>query len=265
MNLNNESKTLFIPLLAKAVISKKKLFFEDLKAEEIINRIDYDFGKLKQSNWLSMFLSVRASILDELCDKYLENNTDVTVIHLGCGLDSRYLRLKQKFSNWYDIDLENVIDLRKEYYQEDDKYKMIGSSVLDYKWLDKIKNSHNMLVIAEGLTMYLSENELKDLVRQMQNKFGNVHLIFDAYSKRGVKLSKFKNPVNQMDADIKYGIDIPKDFLKLNDRLEYINTYIIKNENNGLKGLKKIIFNHLYCGRIAQSIYKIYEFKLNGK
>ena len=54
MTMNNESKTLFIPLYGKALMSKKDLFLKDLKAEEIINKIDYDFTKLKQSKWLSM-------------------------------------------------------------------------------------------------------------------------------------------------------------------------------------------------------------------
>lgn len=38
MELNNESKTLFIPLLGKAVMSRDNLFLHDPKAEEIISK-----------------------------------------------------------------------------------------------------------------------------------------------------------------------------------------------------------------------------------
>ena len=134
MELNNESKTLFIPLLGKAIMSKEKLFLHDPKAEEIISKIDYDFNSLKQSKWLSMYMSVRALIIDNLCNKYIEEHPDATIIHLGCGLDSRCLRVNQEFDIWYDIDYENVIDIRKKFYEEDSRYKMIGCSVLDYKW-----------------------------------------------------------------------------------------------------------------------------------
>ena len=39
---------------------------------------------------------------------------------------------------WYDIDFQSVIDLRKQFYKETEKYKMIGKSVTDLSWLDEI-------------------------------------------------------------------------------------------------------------------------------
>jgi len=263
MNLSNESKTLFIPLLGKALMSKKNLFLHDLKAEEIINKVDFDFSKLNQSKWLSMYMSLRALIIDEICNDYIKNNSNVTVIHLGCGLDSRCLRVRQDYKVWYDIDYDNVIDIRKQFYNIDSKHQMIGSSVLDYTWLDKIDVSDNVLVIAEGLIMYLSEDEIRNLLLKLNQKFENFHLLFDSYSKRGVKLSKIKNPVKKMNAQIKYGIDNKDDFLLLNENLKHIKTHLIKKDENNLKGFTKFIFNNLYCGKISQSIYKIYEFSLN--
>ncbi|MBQ8535582.1 MAG: class I SAM-dependent methyltransferase [Bacilli bacterium] len=262
MTLNNESKTLFIPLYGKALMSKKDLFLKDLKAEEIINKIDYDFTKLKQSKWLSMYMSLRGLIIDELTNKYLSNNKNTTVIHLGCGLDSRCLRIKDNYKIWYDLDYEEVIKVRKEFYKENDKYKMIGSSVLDYDWLDNIDENNNILIIMEGLTMYLSRTEIIELISKIDNKFKNVHFIFDAYTNKAVRASKYKNPVNQMNAKIKYGIDNYKEFLKINNRLEFVNSYVIRKNDNKLEGMTKIIFNKLYCGKLSERLYMIYEFKM---
>ncbi len=262
MKFKNESKTLFIPLLGKAIMSKENLFLHDAKAEEIISKIDYDLNSLKQSKWLSMYMSLRSLIIDELCNKYIEKHSNATIIHLGCGLDSRNLRVNKNFANWYDIDYENVIDIRKKYYKEDSKYNMIGSSVVDYKWLEKIKINDNVLIVSEGLTMYLSKEEIKTLLTQINNKLGNVHLLFDAYSKKGVKYSKIKNPVNQMNAEIKYGFDNYEEFLQLNNNLEYVATHLIRKKDNDLHGFTKFIFNNLYCGKISQTLYKIYEFNL---
>lgn len=263
MELNSESQTLFIPLFGKAIMSKENLFLHDLKAEEIISKIDYDFHLLKQSKWLSMYMSVRALIFDELCNKYILEHPNLTIIHLGCGLDSRCLRVNQKYKNWYDIDYDKVINIREEFYKQDSNYKMIGSSVIDYKWLEQIEDKDNILIVAEGLTMYLSEEEIKTLISKINEKFKEVYLLFDAYTKKGVKFSKIKNPVNQMNAKIKYGIDSPEEFLLLNEKLEYLSTHLIKKDDNNLHGLTKFIFNNLYCGKISQSLYKIYEFKLN--
>ena len=265
MKLNNESKTLFIPLLGKAIMSKQGLFLKDTKAEEILSKIDYDFNSLKESKWLSMYMSLRALIIDELCNKYISKNPNLTIIHLGCGFDSRCLRVNNNFNVWYDIDYESVIELRKEFYETNSKYKMIGSSVLDYNWLSEINASKNILIIAEGLTMYLEQEEIKELLYQINKRFKNVYLIFDAYTNKGVKASKIKNPVNKMNAKIKYGFDNVEQFLSLNSNLNHVKTHSIRKEKNNLKGLTKFIFNNLYCGKISDSLYKIYEFKLKSE
>lgn len=119
MELYNESKTLFIPLLGKALMSRNNLFLHDPYAEEIISKVDYDFKTLKQSKWLSMFMSVRALVIDELCNEYIIKHPNATIIHLGCGLDSRCLRVSQDYKLWYDIDYEDVIEIRRNFFNED--------------------------------------------------------------------------------------------------------------------------------------------------
>ena len=260
MDLRNESKTLFIPLVGKALMSKENIIIKDSKAEEIVSM--EGLNKLKQSKWLSMYMSLRAVIIDELTNKYLISHKDTTVIHLGCGLDSRVLRVSDNYSMWYDIDYEEVITLRKKYYNEDDRYKMISSSILDYKWLDSVEDSGKVLVIMEGVSMYLDEEEIKELILKLSTKFKNTHLIFDAYSKKGVKLSKYKNPINKYNAKVKYGLDNKEEFLSLNNRLKHLDTHLIKKEDINLPVITKFIFNNLYCGKTSESLYKIYEFKI---
>ena len=80
-------------MLGNAIVSKDNLFFHDPKAEEIISKIDYDFIALKQSKWLSMYMGVRALIIDKICNKYIEKHYNATIIYLGCGLDSSSLRV----------------------------------------------------------------------------------------------------------------------------------------------------------------------------
>lgn len=263
MELNNESKTLFIPLYGKALMSKNNLFIKDPKAEEIISKVSFNFNELKQSKWLSMYMAVRAKVIDEICTRYISQNSDTTIIHLGCGLDSRCLRINSKTNKWYDVDFPSVIELRKNFYTEDNSYRMIGKSVTDLSWLDEIKtDSSNILIVAEGLTMYLSEDEIQQLLKGINERFGNATIIFDAYSKQAVKSSKIKNPVNQMNASVKWGMNTPDDFNKLNHNLEFVKEHLIKHKENNLKGVTKFIFENLYCGKISESLYKIYEFEL---
>lgn len=250
--------------IGKALMSQKNLFIKDLKAEEIISKVNFKFSKLKQSKWLSMYMATRAKIIDEICERYINQNPNITVIHLGCGLDSRSLRINNDSIRWYDIDFESVIDLRKKFYTESEQYKMIGKSVNDLSWLDEIDiDAQSVLIVAEGLTMYLSEQELQQLLNGINNKFSNVNIVFDAYSQKAVKASKYKNPVNQMNANIKWGMDNPDEFIKLNENLEFIREDVIKYKESNLKGITKIIFENLYCGKISERYYKVYEFKIN--
>lgn len=252
--------------IGKALMSKNNLFIKDSKAEEIISKVDFHFSELKQSKWLSMYMALRAKIIDEICNRYITQNPNTTVIHLGCGLDSRCLRVNNDNISWYDIDFESVIDLRKQFYTESKQYKMIGKSVTDLSWLDEIDlDNQSVLIIAEGLTMYLSEQELQQLIKGINNRFSNATIVFDAYSKQAVKSSKLKNPVNQMNASIKWGMNNPSEFTILNENLKFIREYLIRHKENNLKGMTKFIFENLYCGKISESLYKIYEFRLKNK
>lgn len=247
-------------------MSRNNLFIKDSKAEEIISKVNFNFDELKQSKWLSMYMAVRANIMDEICNRYITENPNTTVIHLGCGLDSRCLRVDNNNISWYDIDFQSVIDLRKQFYAETENYKMIGKSATNLSWLNEIDlDNQNVLIVAEGLTMYLSEQELQQLLKGINTRLGNATIVFDAYSKQAVKSSKLKNPVNQMNASIKWGMDNPNDFTTLNENLEFVREYLIKNKENNLKGITKFIFENLYCGKISELLYKIYEFRLKNK
>ncbi len=263
MQLNNESKTLFIPLLGKAQMSRKNLFIRDKKAEEIIQKVDFDFQKLKQSEALSMYMAARAAIFDDICNEFIFNHPNAVIVHLGCGLDARCLRVNKNYEKWYDVDFKSVISLRKNFYEESDNYKMIGSPIAELRWHEINRPNANVLVVAEGLTMYLSETELREMLQNIRKAFGCVEILFDAYSTRAVKLSRRKNPVNQVNATVKWGMDTSDDFLKLNSDLVFIKEYPIRREEKRLKGIKKFIFNHLYCGKFSQSLYKIYRFQFN--
>ena len=78
---------------------------------------------------------------------------------------------------WYDLDFPEVIDIKKHFFKETDRYHFISSSVLDFEWMEKIKPfNKNILFIAEGLLMYLHEEEVKDLVLKLQKTFPGCQL-----------------------------------------------------------------------------------------
>ena len=264
MNLNNENKTLFIPLYGKALMSSKELFIKDKKAEDIINSIDFDLKDIDKSYYLAMYLSARARVIDDIVNMYIDKYPDLVIIHLGCGLDSRCMRVNNKYVDWYDIDFESVINVRKRYYSESSKYHMIAKKVNDLSWVDDIKKTNHTLVVAEGLMMYLTSNMINNIIDKISSEFNNTTIVFDSYSKLGFRLSKIKNPANRLNANIKYGMKSVDEFLKFNKHLRFVKSYKIMYHEKRLPKIKRFVYEHLYCGIISSFLYKIYVFNIDN-
>ena len=209
IKLLKEKETLLIPLIARAIESKKEspIIFDE-KAMIITEQIDYDFEKLKIPKKTNTMVCIRGKMLDDYVKRYLFNNQNCVVIHLGCGLDSRYERLKNNNILWYDVDFKEVIELRKAFYETTNKYHMIPSSVTSKEWIKKIpKDYESYLVIAEGLFMYLEEKEVKILLKRLKDHIESYTLIFDAYSQMTAKHAKNHPSLKMTGAKIQWGID----------------------------------------------------------
>jgi O-methyltransferase involved in polyketide biosynthesis len=153
----------------------------------------------------------RAKFIDDWATESLRNNPTVTVVHMGCGMDSRVFRLDPPPTvEWFDVDYPEVIALRRQIYPERAHYHTIGSSVTDFAWLDTIPGDRPGLVIAEGLVMYLPREEGEELVRRLIAKFPSGEMIFDTHSRYLVRLQNERktNPVvRNVNATLDWGID----------------------------------------------------------
>lgn len=260
--MTNESKTLFIPLYSKALMSREG-FFPDKTAEEIVDSCGYDFSDVDKSKKLAIYMAMRAMHYDELTDRFIQRFPDCIVIHLGCGLDSRCNRTEHKPKLWYDLDLAEVIELRKQYFSESDCYKMIASSAADMQWLSSVEyNGERVLVIAEGLSMYLSIDDMTEIMKALSARFEKCSFVFDAYSNAAAKLSKFKNPINAVDAKIDFSMSDPAVLEKRVENAKCVinKPIILKRYIDRLNGIYKARFT--FMGGFGSSFYRIYGFRL---
>ena len=100
-----------------------------------------------------------------------------------------------------------MIDLRRQLYPWRAGHEMIGSSVTDASWLARVPGDLPVLVVAEGLTMYLKQDEGKQLVRRIVGHFPNGQFVFDALSRRGIRLQRFNKAIQAAGATVFWGID----------------------------------------------------------
>ncbi|MFB0520565.1 MAG: class I SAM-dependent methyltransferase [Desulfatiglandales bacterium] len=209
ISLTEEQETLLVPLYCKAVEGQRAHpILVDEKSQEIIELIDYDFSQLKIPYGTRVTLCLRAKKLDAYAREFIAAHPGSLVLHLGCGLDSRYSRVKNKDVEWYDLDMPAVIDLRKKFFQETDTYHMIPSSVTDFNWMTAISPpARPVLVIAEGLLMYLREEEVKALILKLREVFPGCRLAFDAYSVLTARRVKAHPSIKKTGATVQWGID----------------------------------------------------------
>ena len=263
--MKNESKTLFIPLYGKAKVSREGLILKDKKAEEIWEAEGFALHGKAKSKWLAYFMGMRSAAIDEWTMERIHACPKAMVLHIGCGLDSRVLRVGTMECDWYDIDLTEVIDVRKQYYAEHEHYKMIaGNAEEPSEWLKDIPKDTEAIVVMEGISMYLDPDKLKELFLALQEHFTTVSLIMDVYTSFGVKASKYKNPVNTVGAGVMNGIDDPK-ILELNQgilmtkKLSLTPPHFVEQ----LSGFDKAFFQKMFTGKTADRIYRMYEYKMN--
>jgi len=208
ITLTAEQETLLITLLAKSDASSP-VFFDPI-AKEIKSRIQYDFASLKVPYKTIILVGQRSKKMDDEAIEFLSTHPDGVVLHLGCGLDSRFWRVDNGRTRWYDLDLPAVVKLRKKFYEPHDRYETIASSVTDLSWIDQVQTEGKaVLIIAEGLLMYLLEADVKNLFLSMQKLFPGCRIIADAFSTLAAKSAARHVSLRKTGASVNWGVDDP--------------------------------------------------------
>ena len=126
--MNSVNKTLYIPLYGKSYVTERGLFLKDPTAKTIWEREGFPLRGKAKSKWLAFYMGIRAAVFDEWVKERAEEERDAVVLHLGCGLDSRALRVHAE-NMWYDVDFPAVIEERRRYFSESDRYRMIAGDL----------------------------------------------------------------------------------------------------------------------------------------
>ncbi len=259
--MNNVNKTLYIPLYGKALVSGKNIIIHDKKAEEIWSKEGFALKGKSKSKWLAYYMAMRAAIYDEWLQREIQNNPNAVVLHIGCGLDSRIERVSRQNTKWYDIDFPDVIKERSKYYAQTDTYHMLAVDMRTEEWKKHIDANQDAIIVFEGVSMYFAPQELDALLSSLTQHFSSIKLLMDCYTERAAKMSKYKNPINDVGVKMVYGYDNPEELAE-KSKLVLVKEYDMTPQKyiDELQGMEKMIFKKLFAGKIAKSMYRMYEF-----
>jgi O-methyltransferase involved in polyketide biosynthesis len=187
----------------------------DRWARDIVDRIDYDWSKTTVTARTSPAVTTRSAHFDMWARQFLAVHPEAIVLHLGCGLDSRYYRIDPGPSvEWYDVDYPDVADLRRQLFPPREHCHTLAASVTDPAWLAGVPADRPTLMLAEGLTPYLTEAEGVSLLRRVVEHAPSGELQFDAFNKLGIKTQWTNRVVTRAGARLHWGIDGPEDILE---------------------------------------------------
>ncbi len=195
IQLGDVQETLLLPLWGRAVETQKgHPLLIDNTAVNIINSIDYNFSHIaKNMNELSRLAWIARSLyFDCKIRDFLVKNPNSTVINVGCGFDTTFDRTDNGQVEWYDLDVEAVINLRKKFIKETPRRTFLPYSVFDTNWYQNIKNKENVLIMMAGVIYYFTEIEVKSLFQDFNSHFQKCEAIFDYSSPLGVKVANKK-------------------------------------------------------------------------
>jgi len=180
-------ETALVPLYARALESRRnRPILEDPKAVEIVDSIDWDFRRFGQRRRV-VGCALRSAMFDVWVRDFLHRHPEGTVVEIGPGLNTRFERLDNGRIHWYDLDLPDMIDLRRQFFSDSTRRTTLAASVLDSAWIETVRRSPGpYFLVAETVFAYLEEAQVKRALSQIAGGFPQVTIALDTLGRRAV-------------------------------------------------------------------------------
>jgi O-methyltransferase involved in polyketide biosynthesis len=212
-DLTGVSETLLITLYLRAMESQRPdALIKDEKAVALVAQMSYAFARIRQmplSEANKLVIILRNREFDRYVRDFLARCPEAVVVHIGCGLDSRFVRVDNGLVEWYDLDLPDVIALHRKFIgDEGERYHLLGCSALDNTWMNMVSVQHQRpcLFLAEGVFMYFEEAQVKSLVLTLRDHFPGAELVFDIFSPLHVWVSNLQLSTTKFGGLFHWGI-----------------------------------------------------------
>jgi methyltransferase (TIGR00027 family) len=228
--LEGGSETLLIPVWARAVETKRPdAIVRDPKALEIFESLEFDFSKFSGAWMTQTGIAVRTRLLDDAAKSFIHRHPFATIVNLGAGLDSRFERLDNGRIRWYEVDLPEVIELRRQFFEETDRYRFIACSITDFSWMDEIHITDcPALLIAEGLLMYFDECVVRSLFEKLLVRFVGSEMLFEMLSPLGVGMGKYNHCISKLKSrkiEFKWSLRHSKELEAWHHKIKFLNEW----------------------------------------
>ena len=204
IKLSGVPETMLQTVYARAKESGGRGSIHDAKAEEIIEKLDYDFSLADKDTAMHSGVIARTIVLDKLTKAWLTSHPGAVVLNIACGLDTRCYRMTG-YAHWYNLDLPETMAVREKLLPESGTISQIAMSAMD-DWGGEIKEQNTpVLIIIEGLTMYLTETDVQQIFTVISNRFSKATGFVETMNPMIVKRFKEKS-IDASNAKFTWGV-----------------------------------------------------------
>lgn len=223
ITLSGVPETMLQTVYARVKESKGRGAIQDKKSDEIIGKLNYDFSLADKDAPTHSGVIARAIVLDKLVSEYLVKHPGAIVVNIACGLDTRCYRMTG-FKHWYNLDLPETIAVREKLLPESGNITQIAMSAMD-NWGKMVEESRTpVLIIIEGLTMYLSEADIQRIFAVIANRFNDATVLVEIMNPMIVKRFKEKS-IEGSNAKFTWGIKDGKALAALMPNFRFVEEH----------------------------------------
>jgi O-methyltransferase involved in polyketide biosynthesis len=167
-DLGPVAETLLIPLYGRATLTRRgSALISDPRAVEMVDAIDYDFSPFDGAPSL-LGAVLRTRVLDVWIQRWLGAHSSGTVVEIGAGLNTRFERLDNGLAHWLEVDLPDAMALRRRFFADTDRRRMLAGSVTDDAWATTAASMPGpWFVVAEAVLCFLPEPDVRRALGHM--------------------------------------------------------------------------------------------------
>lgn len=192
IKLSGVPETMLQTIYARAKESRGRGAIHDAKAEEIIEKLDYDFSLADKDTAMRSGVIARTIVLDRMTKEWLASHPGAVVVNIACGLDTRCYRMSG-YAHWYNLDLPETMAVREKLLPESGTISQITMSAME-DWGSEISEQNvPVLIVIEGLTMYLSERNIQRIFTVISSRFSNATVFVETMNPTIVRHFKEKS------------------------------------------------------------------------
>ena len=192
IKLSGVPETMLQTIYARAKESRGRGAIHDAKAEEIIEKLDYDFSLADKDTAMRSGIIARTIVLDRMTKEWLASHPGAVVVNIACGLDTRCYRMPG-YAHWYNLDLPETMAVREKLLPESGTISQIAMSAME-DWGSEISEQNvPVLIVIEGLTMYLSERNIQRIFTVISSRFSNATVFVETMNPTIVRHFKEKS------------------------------------------------------------------------